>query len=298
MEHLKEHQRKYIDIKSTKPSKAVTHVNGEWYRDEQGNVVQIRNIEKIEAQRKYAQIQRASEERSQKRYVNCYHEPIKDITSKLKLNELGALLKLLPYLRFNGNGLLEAKGKPMSSVAVAQAIGKSGSTSKRVLDSLIEEGVIVKEGERKSTRYYVAEKYHTIGYTLQGQRYTKLYQVETRKKAENLSIQEAGLLYKMLPYFHYTTYFLVANPDADTKEEELDHLNQAQLARLIDESENVVRDGVKALMAKGFVNKLVGSNSSKIIVNPDVMFRAEHETEHTNTIRMQFAEVGRCGSFE
>lgn len=237
--------------------------------------------------------ERATEARSQKRYVNCYHDPIKDVTQTLKLNELGALIKLLPYLRFKGSGLLEAKGKPMTTKDIAKVIGKGERTAKGIIANLLAEGVLVKEGERKGTRYYVAERFHTIGYTLEGQAFTKLYQRETRLRADKLAIQEAGLLYKMIPYFHYQTYFLCANPDADNREEELAHLNQSQIADLIGESRETIKRGVNALMAQGFVMKISSFNTSRILVNPDVMFRAEYETAHTDTIRRQFVELAR-----
>ncbi len=253
----------------------------------------LRHRNQDDAYQRKQMVERASERRSQKRYVNCYHEPIKDVTQTLKLNELGALIKLLPYLRFNGNGLLEAQGKPMTAKDIAKAVGKSERATKSILSGLIAEGVIVKEGERKGTKYYVAERFHTIGYTLEGQAFTKLYQKETRLRADKLSIQEAGLLYKMLPYFHYQSYYLCANPDADENEEELDHLNQAQLAALIGESVDTVRRGINVLMMRGFVLKMSSFNSTLIRVNPDVMFRAEYESEHTEEVRREFRELER-----
>lgn len=238
-------------------------------------------------------IERASEERSQKRYVNCYHDPIKVITQKLKLNELGALIKLIPYLQFNGNGLLETNGKPMTISDIAKVIGKSVRMTKSIVANLVNEGVIIKEGERKGVKYFIAEKFHTIGYTLEGQAFTKLYQRETRLRADKLTIQEAGLLYKMIPYFHYQTYFLCANPDADEDKEDLIHLNQAQLADLINEDRENVKKLVNSLIFKGFVMKISSYNNSRIIVNPDIMFRAEYETEYTGVVRKQFRELAK-----
>jgi predicted transcriptional regulator len=253
----------------------------------------LRHRNQDEAYHRKQMIDRANEVRSQKHYVNCYHGPIKDVTQTLKLNELGALIKLLPYLRFKGAGLLETKGKPMTAKDIAKAIGKSERMAKGIIANLIEEGILVKEGERKGVKYFVAEHFHTIGYTLEGQAFTKLYQRETRLRADKLSIQEAGLLYKIIPYFHYQTYFLCANPDANQKTEELVHLNQAQLADKINESRETVKRGINSLMTQGFVMKISSFNTSRILVNPDVMFRAEYETAHTDVVRKQFDELAK-----
>jgi predicted transcriptional regulator len=253
----------------------------------------LRHRNQDEAFKRKQMVDRANEFRSQKHYVNCYHGPIKDVTQTLKLNELGALIKLLPFLRFKGDGLLELKGKPMTAKDIAKAIGKSERMAKGIIANLLEEGILVKEGERKGVKYFVAERFHTIGYTLEGQAFTKLYQRETRLRADKLSIQEAGLLYKIIPYFHYQTYFLCANPDANEKTEDLEHLNQAQLADLIHESRETVKRGVNSLMAQGFVMKISSYNTSRILVNPDVMFRSEYETAHTDVVRKQFVELAK-----
>lgn len=250
----------------------------------------LRHRNQDEAFKRKQMVDRANEKRSQKHYVNCYHEPIKGVLDTLKLHELGAVLKLLPFLRFNNGGLLEKAGKPMTAVDISKVIGKSKRQADYILARLIDTGVIVKEGIKRGVKYYVAEEYHTIGKTHGGVTYTKLYQKETRLRADKLSIQEAGLLYKMLPYFHYDNYFLCANPDAS---DDVEHLNQSQLAELIGESHDTVERGIRALMAHGFLMKISGYNTSRILVNPDVMFRAEFESEYTETVRMQFAELER-----
>lgn len=291
---IDEYKRRLNEVRTETPTADLHRIRRNYYVDEHGQVYKATSLAQVESYEKRQYVERNNEQRSQSHYVNCYHEPIKDITDKLKLNELGALIKLLPFLRFNNDGLLAKDGKPMTAVDIAKVIGKSKRQTDGILKRLIDVGVVVKDGAKRGVRYYVDERYHTIGYTIEGVTYTKLYQKETRVRAEGLSIQEAGLLYKTLPYFHYQNYFLCANPDANEKAgEKIEHLNMTQLADLIGESRETVKRGITSLMNRGIVMKISSYNTSRILVNPDVLFRAEYETEYTDTIRKQFAELER-----
>lgn len=286
------HQRQFHDILKEKPGKQLTQVNGNYYANEHGQVGEFITLDERERRRKYGMVQRNNEARSQKWYVNCYHEPIREVTQKLKLNELGALIKLLPFLRFNKDGLLTKENKPMKIKDISEVIDKGERATKTIVASLIEHEVIRIEGVKKAAKYYVNERFHTMGYTLEGVTYTKLYHRETRLRAENLSIQEAGLLYKTLPYFHFANYYLCANPDArEENGETIEHLSMTDLAEIIGEEYQTVKRLMNGLIRNGFVMKVTAFKAVNFLVNPDVMFRSERETDYTETIRRQFAEL-------
>ncbi len=285
--------RKMAEIKTGRVSGDLYHIGRQYYVDDYGRTGEFRTFQQKEAYKKREHIRKNNESRSRKHYVNCYHEPIKEITQKLSLSELGAVIKLLPYLRFKKDGLLTKDGKPMNLKTIGEVIGKKERQTSKVIRSLIESGIIVKEGERKGAKYFVSGQYHTIGYTNEGQAFTKLYQKETRLKADKLTTNDVGLLYKALPYFHYQSYFLCANPDAEEKKEDLEHLNVQQLADLIGESRDTVRRSVDKLVNNGFMMRITSCNNSKIKVNPDIMFREEYESEYTDTVRRDFYEMMR-----
>lgn len=290
-------QKRVRDLSSDKPvgNLRPSSDSGRYYTDERGGVYEVTSLQEKENRRKHAIIKGNTEERNKQRYVNCYHEPIKDITSKLKLHELGTVLKLLPFLSFkHQDGLLTKDRQPMTMDDIAEAIGKSKRAATTVITTLVDAGVIVKQGTNRKPLYYVDRQYHTIGKTREGAQFTKLYQNQTKLRADKLSIQEAGLLYKMLPYFHYQTYYLCTNPNANTEDGEvLDHLSRKTLAELIDEDYKTVKNGINSLSDNGFVVKVSSHKVTHLLVNPDVMYRQESETEYTNHVRMMIAELER-----
>ncbi|MEK4688343.1 replication/maintenance protein RepL [Bacillus sp. FSL W8-1202] len=287
---LKEWQRKYAEIKTEKPDAELHHISGPYYMDKHGKTGQFITNAQIESRRRYNYIKRQNTERASKYYVNCYDEPVKELTASLSLSELGALIKLLPYLKFQKHGLLFDKGKPMNLERIAEIIGKSDRQASRTMTKLTTAGAIIREGHGAGTQYYVSESFHSIGKTIAGATYTKLYQQETKRRIRNLTLQECGLLYKMLPYFHQTEYYLCENPTSQG--EAIEHMTQERLSEVIGESLPTVKRHMSALMKANLVMKMQARNSA-IVVNPDVMFRAEKETEYTNTVRGHFRELDR-----
>jgi hypothetical protein len=294
MNNYSDHQRQFHTLLKDKPGKQLTHINGDWYRDERGQAVKVATMTQIEHRNKFAMIKRATEYRNQKRYVNCYHEPIQKIIQELSLNEVGALIKLLPFLRFKQEGLLIREGKPMKMSDIADIIGKKQRMASSIIGRLVGVGVMRKEGQNRGVRYFINEEYHGIGKTIEGATFTKLYQQETRFKTDQLSIQESGLFYKMIPYFHHQRYYLCANPDADAEQGEvIDHLTMESLAELIGESYEVVKRGMRALQQHGLLMRRDSFKVYTFIINPDIMYRSEYETEYTQAVRDDFDELER-----
>ncbi|MBI0440922.1 hypothetical protein GNK15_02765 [Bacillus amyloliquefaciens] len=287
---LKDWQRKFAEIKTEAPDAELHRINGPFYMDKHGRTGRFITTEQIESRRRYSYIKRQNEDRSSKYYVNCYDEPVKALTAALSLSELGALIKLLPYLKFQKRGLLFHKGEPMNLDMIAEIIGKKKRQTSRTLAALTKAGAIIRKGHGAGTQYYVSESFHSIGKTIAGATYTKLYQQETKRRIRDLTLPECGLLYKMLPYFHQTEYYLCENPTS--KGETIEHMTQERLSEVICESLPTVKRHMSALMRANLVMKMRARNSA-IVVNPDVMFRAEKETEYTNTVRGHFRELDR-----
>jgi hypothetical protein len=121
-----------------------------------------------------------------------------------------------------------------------------------------------------------------------------LYQQETRFKTDDLSIQESGLFYKMIPYFHHQRYYLCANPDSHIEDGDvIEHLTMESLAELIGESYDTVKRCVRSLVQHGLLMRRDSFKVYTFTINPDVMYRAEYETEYTQLVRDDFAELER-----
>lgn len=226
-------------------------------------------------------------------YVNCYHDKVAELNELLDVNELGALMKLLPYLRINTGGHLYSGTQRMTTKLASKAIGKSERQTTTLINRMIEVGVMSKEREGRSVVYCVNEEYHSIGKYVRDTFYTKLYQVKTRTDIAKISIQSAGILYKMLPFFNYAHYYLCSNPD-ETDEMKITHMSHRQFASMVNVNRNTVNEAVKELMANGFIMSLQSFGGQLYRINPDVMFRKRIDyDEHTEFVRMQFEQARR-----
>lgn len=243
-----------------------------------------------EARRKRAQRTKAIEVRGGMRWVACYHDTIRDITNDLTLTEAGALIRLLPFLRFKGDGRLIENGKPLKQADIQRIIGRSKANTTAILKRLEELGVITKETSGRSNVYAFNGEFHSYGNVQEGVKFTKLYQYHANEITRDLDLNELGLLYKILPYFHYQTYYLCANPD-EPEEDAIEHLTREGLAERIGHEPETVSRLVSRLQSKGVILSTKAVNSVNYLVHPDVMYRQESEdVDYTTFVRKLFAQ--------
>lgn len=225
---------------------------------------------------------------SDKHWVASYHDPIEEVSSRLSLTETGAIIKLIPYMRFKTNGKLIKDGKPIKQADI-QRVFKRGKTATRdILNKLESEGVISVLKEGRSNVFYISARFHDKGSVRDSDKFTKLYQVRTREITDELELHEAGILYKILPYFHYTEYYLVDNPDEEDVGK-LRYIGRNELAKRIGMRRQDLTKAVNKLRSKGALMSTNSSNSTLYLVHPDVMFRQTTETEWTEVVRKMFA---------
>ena len=223
-----------------------------------------------------------------KHWVASYHDPIEEISQKLSLTETGAIIKLIPYMRFKTNGKLIKDGKPIKQADI-QRVFKRGKTATRdILNKLESEGVISVLKEGRSNVFYISARFHDKGSVRDSDKFTKLYQVRTREITDELELHEAGILYKILPYFHYTEYYLVDNPDEEDVSK-LRYIGRNELAKRIGMRRQDLTKAVNKLRSKGALMSTNSSNSTLYLVHPDVMFRQTTETDWTEVVRKMFA---------
>lgn len=243
-----------------------------------------------EEYRAHLQRARAIEVRLGMRWVACYHDTIRNITKDLTLTEAGALIRLLPYLRFRGDGRLIENGKPLKQSDIQRIVGRSKANTIALLRRLEDFGVISKETQGRSNIYAFNGDFHTFGTVNEGVKFTKLYQYHTNEITRDLDLNEIGLLYKILPYFHYKTFYLCANPDEEN-EDATEHLTRERLAELIGHEPETVSRLVSRLQSKGVILSTKALNSVNYIVHPDVMYRQETEdVKYADFVRKLFAQ--------
>lgn len=224
-------------------------------------------------------------------WVACYHETIKELPQKITLEELGTLFLLLPYMNFKKQGQLTMKGERMELKHIEKAISKSRRRTIEIVSDLVDVGVLEREREGKKVFHNVAPAFHTIGRTNHGY-FTKTYQqfVLTLKNKYDLTIQLAGVLYAILPYFHYSTFMLCTNPN-EADEQKVDPITPNELSELLNIPVKTVYKHMNGLVLRGVIVKSSARGVNLYRVNPDLMYRMDFETEHTKTVRAEFEKI-------
>ncbi|WP_339225897.1 hypothetical protein [Bacillus sp. FSL P4-0290] len=248
----------------------------------------LRSRKQDEAYRKKIEQERYKSANT-KRWVASYHDPIRAVIKDLSLIEAGAIVKLLPYLRFKSDGQLINGGKPLKQADIQRIIGKSRRATNTILGRLEALGIIKVAQRGRSNEYYISAEFHTMGDTKEGASFTKLYQVKTNEIIADLGLSEIGLLYKILPFFHFSEYYLCANPDEENPEV-IEHLGRDQLAKEIGHDRDTVTASIAKLQRKGAILSTKSGRTVRYLVHPDVMFRQTIETDWTQSVRKMFAQ--------
>ncbi|MEV5028518.1 hypothetical protein [Paenibacillus sp. LPE1-1-1.1] len=272
------------------------------YHDDDGRTLtivdeaeyEVRSHEQREAiregYRRKAAIEAAGDGR---KYVVSYHGPVRKLNDILNLNEIGAIMKLIPYMRFECNGELRYGTKRMGIEEIARAIGKAHRWTVTLVGGLVCVGVLVTEKDGKRNVYNVSAEYHTIGQAIKGTTFTRVYQTKTRTDIAKVSIQAAGLLYKMIPYIHYEYMYLCCNPNV-RRREDIRHLSQTRFAKEVGVDDITALRCMHELMSAGFVMRAEAFGARIIRMNPDVMYRKKPRFEHdeyTEFVREEFRQT-------
>lgn len=227
-------------------------------------------------------------------YVNCYHDTNKAIGDTLAIHELGAVMKLIPYIKFNSGGQLYYEGERMSAAHIAKVIGKSKRPTDAIIKTLVSNGILFTERNGRFVVYGINEEYHAIGNHVRQTYFTKVYQVKTRTDVANLSIQAAGLLYKMIPYFNYEWCCLCENPE-ETDEKKIRYLSHRQIGQLLGTDRKFIDRYTKELIRFGFIAKYIVYDAELYVINPDIMYRKKDEyTPYAESLRTLFGMGEIC----
>lgn len=252
----------------------------------------VKSKRQMEAARDYFERENAKYRGRSRAWVACYHEPIKRLADQLGIELLGALIKLLPYLQFESEGLLKrGKDKPMTRAEVEKVIKRSTCQTKTILKRLENAGVLFKRRNGRTFIYHVSEEYHTKGKT-RAIPFTKLFQTYAHEKLDKLTLQEAGLLYLVLPYFHPTSFLLCTNP-YEPDRRLADPMSQKELAELLGISVEQVRRHMRKLSRLGIVRIDAAFGAVNYRIHPDFMYRMDGETPTTMELRETFEKLNQ-----
>lgn len=250
------------------------------------NVV-IRTEDDIKRARYFATLPTRKRFHHGRSYFMSSNEDVASIIADLSFNEAGALIKLLLTLKMNNGGRLESgEGKPLKRADLARVLGRSRKAAGEVIDRLLAIGVLLSDGEY----FVINERYHIMGRNTFNGPFTKMYTVRTRDLIADLKLNEIGLLYKIIPFFHYSEYYLCV--DADCEASGIEYMGREGLAKAIGHAPDTVGRLMRKLQSAGAILITGTKNEVRYLVHPDLMFRQAEgtETEWTIAVRKLFED--------
>lgn len=248
----------------------------------------IRTPEEAERAKMFATLPKKKRFHHGRNYVVSYNEAVSDVIRDLSLVDAGAMVKILLQLRINGAGKLlkgsMVRPEPMNKTDIAKVLGRSKSNSNALVDRLVALGLLDIQPEG----IYVNKRFHSMGDRIANEVFTKVYTVRAKEITDKLRLNEIGMLYKMIPFFHYSEYYLCVNPNADKTL--IDYIGRETLASAIGHDVATVSKIMSRLQSVGAILVTGTRKEVRYLVHPDLMFRqAEgYESDWTVAVRKLF----------
>jgi DNA-binding MarR family transcriptional regulator len=237
--------------------------------DEHGRIGKFITVEQIAA------IEREQHKQRDKRHFSFTHMAhIREVTDNLSNKQCGYILMLQPYLQMKSNTLVDPgrEETPLDKVGIAKALGVTVQTAGTIIKSLIGDDVLM---VTPSGNYRMNDRYHFRNKTRGGKDMLVKTFFTTLKKLK-LKPAELGALYKLLPYVHFETNMICADP-FEVDPAEIRFLNTKQIADKLGTHEKNTIELLRALKKAGAISetsKFVEDRRTKYItLNPYIFFR-------------------------
>lgn len=223
-----------------------------------------------------------------KEFIACFHTSIKAVTQHLSLTESGAIMKLLLYMKMNGEGLLQKEGKPLKQLDIQKILGKGKTQTVAIVKKLEYLSILISVKEGRSKHFFINGELHYMG-KLAVKSFTKLMKTKLSEVVDDLKLEQLGFLYKILPYFHYDNCYLAHNPN-ESELTKIKYMNRKELANIINYDVDNVTSLVNQLRRKGLIMTTNTSGSVLYRVHPDLMYRQDNDgnNDKMNAIRDDF----------
>jgi DNA-binding MarR family transcriptional regulator len=248
----------------------------------------IKTPEEIERAKYFATLPKRKRFNQGRNYVVSYNEAVLDVIRDLTLTEAGAMVRILLQLRINSEGRLVkgslTKAAPMNKSDLAKVLGRSKSNTNALIDRL----VVLELIELRPDGIYVNRQFHSMGGRIANEVFTKVYTVKAKEITDQLRLNEIGMLYKIIPFFHYSEYYLCVNPNVDKRM--IEYIGRETLAEAIGHDGSTVSKIMGRLQGEGAILVTGTRKEVRYLVHPDLMFRqAEgYESDWTVAVRKLF----------
>lgn len=214
--------------------------------------------------------------RGNRHFVQCFHDPIKDVNHHLSLAESGAIMKLLLYMKMNNEGLLQHDNKPLKQLDIEKILGKGKTQTAVIIKRLEELSLLLPVKNGRSKLFYMNKEFHIMGKGNKKDHFTKVLTTKLREVVGQLKLEHLGFLYKILPYFHYEKCVLAHNPN-ENDESKIQYMNRNELAVAITHDVDYITKLVRRLADNGLIMVTNSSRNVLYYVHPDLMYRQEND---------------------
>ena len=236
----------------------------------------LTNKEQAEVLRKKTAAKQFQAIHKTRKYIMQSHD-LMDMYKQLSHAEAGTFYKLFSYVQWGGDGLLIKDKQAMTQKELSQIAGVSVRQLQRILEKLIELGLVIQNGSDKCPSYIINSDYVTMGgFKDKKTPFTRVYKITSRHFFDKLNVKQLGFFIKLSLYIDFNTLIVVANPH-EPNQEKIIPLKLADIAELMEDDIKTVRGHIKALGDAGILREEgpAGSPLSKktFYLHPEVVNR-------------------------
>lgn len=172
-----------------------------------------------------------------KHFVINFHDSLEQVEDELNVKTAGVALTLSLYMERKSDGILKINGEIMTKQDIDSILDMDDQTSKAHLDALKEHGILNyhrekievletkgrNKGKMKTVTanvYQMNPYHHYMGYLVGDNKerdFTKIFKEAAKTYMDYVSLEARGLLYKLLRYVHFQSFYLVSNPNIDLR---------------------------------------------------------------------------------
>jgi predicted transcriptional regulator len=244
-------------------------------------------IRSREQNKAYRKIKDKEMNYDRRKFIWCDNNNVLEVGKQMNLVEAGAMFSIMVHLDFNSDGIIVKNGKSVTMKDLESILGKSKRQVMTLLTNLERLSLVFRVKHGRETKIQVNEAFHYIGKSLNKDFKTKVYTVKARTLVEQLNLQELGLLYKIIPHFHYEHMILCKNPDErDTNK--LEYMKAEELADSVGVDKRTFFRLLPKLRQKGVIMSMKTGQKTTFAVNPNLFFRMSTHTEVSKTLKMTF----------
>ncbi len=205
-------------------------------------------------------------------------ENITRVIATIDEKHCGYLLYLQCFISYEGVLINADRSKtPMNKADIQRAVGLKRTAFGDFFRSMVAKGIIVEEDEV----YYVNDAYHFKGNT-SNVNTIKSFTAKVRELYTARNAKKLGFIYKLLPYIHFETNTVCANPfEKDVKE--IRQLSKSEIADITGLTEKTVYSYLRNMkLGDEFVFAEIRSGNYRYYkINPFIFYRKRGRPDAT-----------------